>query len=466
MGLAGADARPATPRIVEVARAACMLPFLPLEGGLGGPHPRAQRRADRPHRGGRGTSDRPASVVKELVENSIRRRGHGDRGGLRAAAAGARSACPDDGAGMDRDDALLAIERHATSKLAGPPISRPSPRWGFRGEALSSVAGGLALPAGAPATADGQGTESRCTEDGSGRCARSACRADRDPRRGAVSSTSRAPEVPALGSHRAGPRGPRHDAPGAQRTPACAFVLGPRGAPALLQALPSEARRRTRGPDLRPGPRAPVAALRDRARRAAGLGPRRPPGRGPAAPGGAAPVREPPPRAGSRARARNPRSLRQHGPPRAPSALFLIPRVSPGPRPTSTWHAPEERGALPRRLADPRPDLRGLARGVVGGRARVPGLADLRRAGGERGRPGGGRARDRRIPRTVRPGPEPEPGRAPRGAPATEPRPRRRSPSPCRFGRPIDRCQGPRHRRPWRSHSTASPTSWPRTGMG
>ena len=60
--------------------------------------------------------ERPASVVKELIENSI------DAGALRINIAVDKGGVAlikvtDDGCGMTRDDALLAIERHATSKL-------------------------------------------------------------------------------------------------------------------------------------------------------------------------------------------------------------------------------------------------------------------------------------------------------------------------------------------------------------
>src|ERR1700740_1805826 len=83
--------------------------------------------------------ERPASVGKELVENSI------DAGAGRIAVRIARGVAPvirviDDGTGMDRDDALLSLERHATSKIrSGHDLARIH-TLGFRGEALPSIA--------------------------------------------------------------------------------------------------------------------------------------------------------------------------------------------------------------------------------------------------------------------------------------------------------------------------------------
>jgi DNA mismatch repair protein MutL len=83
--------------------------------------------------------DRPASVVKELLENAL------DAGATRIRVeveAGGRKLIriADNGHGMNRDDALLAFERHATSKLRSADDLLKIATLGFRGEALPSIA--------------------------------------------------------------------------------------------------------------------------------------------------------------------------------------------------------------------------------------------------------------------------------------------------------------------------------------
>jgi DNA mismatch repair protein MutL len=83
--------------------------------------------------------ERPASVIKELLENSI------DAGGtdirIEVEAGGRRLLrIADNGCGMMRDDALLAFERHATSKLSSVDDLEAIATLGFRGEALPSIA--------------------------------------------------------------------------------------------------------------------------------------------------------------------------------------------------------------------------------------------------------------------------------------------------------------------------------------
>ena len=83
--------------------------------------------------------ERPASVIKELVENSI------DAGARRLTIAvelGGKKLIrvDDDGEGMEPEDARLAIERHATSKIQRADDLAAILTLGFRGEALPSIA--------------------------------------------------------------------------------------------------------------------------------------------------------------------------------------------------------------------------------------------------------------------------------------------------------------------------------------
>jgi DNA mismatch repair protein MutL len=83
--------------------------------------------------------ERPASVVKELVENSLDARA--TRLIVRLVAAGRRTIeVLDNGHGMSEQDAMLAIERHATSKIRKAEDLDAIRTLGFRGEALASIA--------------------------------------------------------------------------------------------------------------------------------------------------------------------------------------------------------------------------------------------------------------------------------------------------------------------------------------
>ena len=100
--------------------------------------------------------ERPASVVKELLENAV------DAGAQRILVsldAGGRDRVEvaDDGGGMEPADAVLALQRHATSKIATAADLEAITTLGFRGEALPSIAAAAHLVL-ETAAADGAGT--------------------------------------------------------------------------------------------------------------------------------------------------------------------------------------------------------------------------------------------------------------------------------------------------------------------
>ncbi|HVZ24293.1 MAG TPA: DNA mismatch repair endonuclease MutL [Vicinamibacterales bacterium] len=104
--------------------------------------------------------ERPASVIKELVENAI------DAGARRlviTAEFGGKKLIrvEDDGEGMDPDDARLAIERHATSKIRRADDLARIATLGFRGEALPSIASVSHFVLRTRARGAGSGTEIR-----------------------------------------------------------------------------------------------------------------------------------------------------------------------------------------------------------------------------------------------------------------------------------------------------------------
>ena len=103
--------------------------------------------------------ERPASVVKELVENSLDARAGSveveiERGGFDLIRV------RDDGEGMDREDALLALRRFATSKVSSPEDLNRIITLGFRGEALPSIAAVSHLEL-VTSTGNGEGTRVR-----------------------------------------------------------------------------------------------------------------------------------------------------------------------------------------------------------------------------------------------------------------------------------------------------------------
>ena len=104
--------------------------------------------------------ERPASVVKELIENALDARATRididiERGGK------GRIRVTDDGVGMGREDALLSLDRHATSKIRAATDLQSVGTFGFRGEALPSIAAVSRMTLETRGTSDPLGTRVR-----------------------------------------------------------------------------------------------------------------------------------------------------------------------------------------------------------------------------------------------------------------------------------------------------------------
>lgn len=120
--------------------------------------------------------ERPASVVKELLENALdagarRIRVDIEAGGVELVRVA------DDGAGMDRDDARLAVLRHATSKLATADDLAAIRSFGFRGEALPTIASVSRFEMRTRKSGDPEGTLVRIEGGGAAEVAPAGCAA-------------------------------------------------------------------------------------------------------------------------------------------------------------------------------------------------------------------------------------------------------------------------------------------------
>ena len=244
--------------------------------------------------------ERPASVVKELVENALDA-GAGEIEVVTAAGGLSLIRVTDDGAGMSAADLALAVERHATSKLADEDLFNIA-TLGFRGEALPSI-GAIARLSIESRPREARGRRSEIVVDrGSKEAVRPAAlnRGTRVEVRELFSATParlkflKSERAENLG-HLRGGQAPRHGAP---RSGLHADHRRARRPQAHRAA--ARARRPPRPPRPHHGPRVPrrCAARRHRARGRARDGLCRPADAAPARSRPAVPVRQRPPREG------------------------------------------------------------------------------------------------------------------------------------------------------------------------
>ena len=170
--------------------------------------------------------ERPASVVKELLENSVDAGAHPHRHRPRAGGTELIRVV-DDGCGIAPDDLPLAFASHATSKLANADDLFRIGTLGFRGEALASIGGVAQVDAAVAAAgpAGGSGTPLR-RRRALGRPAVERRRPARGSRSGTCSSTSRSARSSSRASPPSSATSARRSRASPWRTPACTSRCG------------------------------------------------------------------------------------------------------------------------------------------------------------------------------------------------------------------------------------------------
>jgi len=147
--------------------------------------------------------ERPASVVKELLENALDAGARSIR--IEVEAGGKRLIrVIDDGTGMAHDDALLAFERHATSKLRTAEDLLSIATLGFRGEALPTIAAVSRLVLETRTSEEEQGTRIEFGAEIVQREARGSASGDVDQRFGLILFGACSAEIPEIRNYRAG----------------------------------------------------------------------------------------------------------------------------------------------------------------------------------------------------------------------------------------------------------------------